>query len=288
MFWEIAMSSQGFVIAASGEQYIETAVDAAISLKAAMPDEPVDLFTDVEGAPGSEVFDQIHMLDKSWFRPKFESLVRSRFDKTVYLDADVRCLADMSDIFTVLDRFDIAMVHDPLRNSQHAQRVWKTPLPNAFPHLNGGLVGIRTSEQVLDFLRDVQETIIAEDLKSDQALIREKLFYSDLRLAVLPPEYNFLDYRQAEMFGFLHSAPRLLHHYKFHSRHDKRLDSARSVAGLVGPDLERHLNALIQADAQLTPGTTKKVRPLVDKGILGKLRKLIMGLKKGIVRLRRS
>ncbi|MBO9445602.1 putative nucleotide-diphospho-sugar transferase [Ruegeria sp. R14_0] len=282
------MSSQGFVIAASGDQYIETAVAAAESLKAAMPNEAVDLFTDVEGVLGTEVFDQIHMLDKSWFRPKFESLVRSRFDKTVYLDADVRCLADMSDIFTVLDRFDIAMVHDPLRNSQHTRRIWKTPLPNAFPHLNGGLVGIRASDQVLAFLREVQDTIVAEDLKSDQALIREKLFESDLRLAVLPPEYNFLDYRQAEMFGFLHSAPRLLHHYKFHSRHDKRLDSARSVAGLVGPDLERHLNDLIQADAQLTPGTTKKVRPLVDKGILGKLRKLVMSVKKGVVRLRRS
>ncbi|MCG7520182.1 putative nucleotide-diphospho-sugar transferase [Ruegeria sp. Ofav3-42] len=282
------MPSQGFVIAASGEDYIETAVEAAVSLKAAMPDVPVDLFTDIEGAPGTEIFDQIHMLDKSWFRPKFESLVRSRFDKTVYMDADVRCLADMSDIFTVLDRFDIAMVHDPLRNSPHAQRVWKTALPNAFPHLNGGLVGIRASDEVLAFLREVQETIIAEDLKSDQALIREKLFDSDLRLAVLPPEYNFLDYRQAEMFGFLHSAPRLLHHYKFHSRHNKRLDSARSVAGLVGPDLERHLHALIEADAQLTPGTSKKVRPLVDKGVLGKMRKLILSAKKGIVRLWRS
>ncbi|WP_185956640.1 putative nucleotide-diphospho-sugar transferase [Ruegeria faecimaris] len=282
------MSSQGFVIAASGKDYIETAVAAARSLKVAMPDVPVDLFTDLENIPGTEVFDQIHMLDKSWFRPKFESLVRSRFEKTVYLDADVRCLADMSDIFTVLEQFDIAMVHDPLRNSAHAQRVWKTPLPNAFPHLNGGLVGIRTSDAVLDFLRDVQETIISENLTSDQALIREKLFASALRLAVLPPEYNFLDYRQAEMFGFLHSAPRLLHHYKFHSRHDKRLDSARTVAGLVGPDLERHINSLIEADAQLTPGASKKVRPLVDKGLLGKLRKLVMSVKKGIVRLRRG
>ena len=58
---------------------------------------------------------------------------RTRFERTLHLDADVLAVADLRDVFEVLDRFDIALAHDQARNSPAANTVWRRALPERLP-----------------------------------------------------------------------------------------------------------------------------------------------------------
>ena len=67
---QIADDLGGFVFGVSGREYADLAVRAARSLRAVAPDALIDIFTDVD-VP-DDLFDQVHPLEQSWFRPKFE------------------------------------------------------------------------------------------------------------------------------------------------------------------------------------------------------------------------
>ena len=252
----LAPATCGFVLAASGRKYATAAEAAARSLRASNPDFPVDLFTDQE--VDASLFDRVHALDKSWFRPKFEALLKSRFDRTIYLDVDLVVLADMSDVFFVLERFDIAATHATNRNQGFAWKPWRQPLPNAFPQINGGMIGIRRGEAVTRFLTDCQRAMVEHGLKRDQPVFREMLWDSDLRLCVLPPEYNVRNRTLWQFGGSKFSAPRVLHHTGFVAR---MKDDRTPVAPreIYGRGFVAHVHRLIAADRQLSPGTTDHV-----------------------------
>lgn len=202
--------SRGFVLAASGRGYTEIAVNAAQSLREVCPDAAIDLFTDAP-PEGPHPFDRVHALEKTWHRPKFEALRRSRFDLTVYMDNDIVVLADISDVFEVLERHDVMGAHNELRSTGTGVRVHTRPLPNAYPQINGGFLGIRRSPATLAFLDDVERAMDEGQLNRDQAVIRELLFDSDLRLAVLPGDYNFMRHVLLKGMKGNFAAPRVLH-----------------------------------------------------------------------------
>ncbi|WP_116130790.1 putative nucleotide-diphospho-sugar transferase [Tropicimonas sp. IMCC34043] len=265
--------SCGFVFGVSGEAYVPLAVNAARSLKAVCPDARIDLFTDLD-PKADGLFEQIHMLERSWFRPKFEALLRSRFSRTIYLDADMIVVADPGDIFEVLERFDIAVVHNQHRNSVHAQTIWKRPLPNAFPQMNGGLIGIRKSPAVTRLVEDLQQAMLDDpDLKVDQAPMRELLFDSDLRLAILPPEYNLMQVRMTEVQSRKDTAPRILHLTRLHAHAKGRERPLTRADQAMGPVLWWNIQRMLKNDRTLGGAPDRRFRPLVDRGVTGALQR---------------
>ena len=124
---------------------------AAESVARVSPGLPIDLATDEPVEPG--VFAAVTVLDDPWFRSRIDAMAATRFERTLHLDADVLAVADLRDVFEVLDRFDVALAHDQARNSPAANAVWRRPLPAAFPQFNGGVIAYRRTPEVLDFLR---------------------------------------------------------------------------------------------------------------------------------------
>lgn len=264
--------TRGYILAATGDVYVELACNAAASLRTIVPDAQIDLFADRE-VP-DPVFDQVHLLERHWFRPKFEAMIRSRFDRTIYLDADMIVVADPGDVFEVLDRFDIAAVHNQHRNSVHAQTVWKRRLPNAFPQINTGLMGLRRSEAVLAFLDDVQQALLDNpDLRIDQAPTRELLFDSDLRIAILPPEYNLMQVRMTETQSRKDTAPRILHLTRLHAHAKGAARKVTRADQAVGPILWWNIERMIANDRTLGGDPDPRFKPLADRGVLGVLGK---------------
>lgn len=260
----------GFVFNATGRQFQIAAENAARSLRAASPGFGIDLFTDDPDTVAPDVFDQIHVLDHVWFRPKFEALIKSRFARTVCLDADIFVLADISDIFSVLATHDIAAAHVDQRNQGYSTTYWRKPIPNSFPQVNGGVLGIRKSEPILAFLQACQDALITYDLPQDQPVIRELLFDSTLRLAVLPFEYNMRDRTTARFSGSKISAPRVLHRTGFQAspRKSGNLPTPEELYGARGM---AHLRALVLADKQLSPAPWPVVKAPLSRGLLAKL-----------------
>ncbi|MCA8882016.1 MAG: hypothetical protein KDA73_19140 [Rhodobacteraceae bacterium] len=257
----------GFVFGASGQRYATVAEQAARTLRAASPGFPIDIYTD---CPVDEsVYDRVFELDKSWFRPKFEALMRSRFERTVYLDVDLVVLADISDIFEVLEHFDVALAHVQNRNQKFARKTWRRPVPNAFPQFNGGLLGVRRGPETTAMLKECITALEAGEAK-DQPVLRELIYFSNLRVATLPPEYNSRDKAL-----WLHGSSRLTAPRVFHSSSfvGKEKDGVPpTVEQLYGRLFMRHVRNLIRADRTLDPKATGYVpRPYDLAGILGNL-----------------
>ena len=85
-------------------------------------------------------------------------------------------------------------------------------MPNAFPQINGGVLAYRRNDRVDAFFARVERELAADPaLDRDQPVLRELLYGSDLRLAILPPEYNLMQVRHAEVQGRKDTGPRILH-----------------------------------------------------------------------------
>lgn len=200
--------THGIVMAAFGDHFIALANQAARSVKAVLPDVPIDLFTDrnVDGP-----FDKVHVVDRIWTRLKLDALLQSRFERTIYLDVDTIAVADFSDAFEVLDKFDLAFAHDQNRNSMTSRTIYREEIPNSFPQLNGGLIVARNNKMVCEFIQRWKNAVEDHGIGKDQPSLRELAWNSDLRIAVLPPEYNFWDIRSIDKLTTLQTAPRILH-----------------------------------------------------------------------------
>ena len=257
-------SGCGYIFATTGEEYTALAKRSAERLKALAPQVQIDLYTDtaVRGAP----FDQVFQID-SWFRPKFEALARSRFSKTIYLDADTWVMADPSDIFKTLDRFDLALAHDPYRATEHATTPWRTALPASFPQYNSGVIGVRRSAATDALFHAVIEGVKQDDLARDQGVLRELLFFSDLRIATLPEEYNLMGLRSLNILSSECVSPRILHSPRLHATFRKGKRSVDSIDQLVGQRAAQQLVRLAKSDVTLN-GDGSKVRPLIRQGFM--------------------
>nr|WP_281423938.1 putative nucleotide-diphospho-sugar transferase [Oceanobacter mangrovi] len=154
----------------------------------------------------------------------------------MYIDSDTFVIDDPSDVFFLLEKYDIIACHDPGRNSAHGSLILDRQFPQSFPTLNGGLVGVRNSDKVQAFLRDWKTVIKERNQKKDQPSFRELLWDSDLKLGILPPEYNLMHLNQIEVMTHKHGVPKIIHSPKLH-RHkgDSGRDSINCLMRLLGP-----------------------------------------------------
>lgn len=213
----------GFVFAATGnKEYFNLAVQAAKSIRKYLPDANIDLFTDHEVE--NDVFSKIHLLEDPWFRSKIDAMILSRFQYTIYLDADLIVIDDISDIFTVLERFDMAFAHDQGRYSFAAKNPWKKDFPDSFPQVNSGVIGFRKNERTSVLLKTWKEQLKASDFKKDQPLLRE-LMWKDgcLNFYILPPEYNLMHLAMIDRLTARRGLPKIIHSSKLYAHiHSKR------------------------------------------------------------------
>lgn len=185
----VETNEYGFVFVATGEEiYVDLAARAARTLKRHCPQYPIHLFTDKEMS--DPVFDQVHVEKDRWFRAKIDALLESPFQRTVFLDADIHVVGDISDIFSLLDRFDIAVAHDQSRHRKSAH--WHQNFTTAFPQFNTGVIGLKKTSESSAFLQQWKKQLSESGMKKDQPIFRELLWDSNLRIATLPPEYNLM------------------------------------------------------------------------------------------------
>jgi len=247
----MSKNSRGFIFASTGANYITLARRAARTLKAVMPGAQLDFFTD--SPTGDDVFDEEHVLSDSFFRPKIEALRNSRFDRTVYLDADIIVLADVSELFDVLERFEMAAVPAIDRLDMHMRP--SGGIPRAFPLINSGVMAVRETEQTQGFLQEWESRVRSRGDKVDQPVLRELLFERGIAFTELGWEYNVhymnLIDRWQERFG----APRILHCSGLHRKDPGNPEQAYRLSDVMGPRRARRLTALLNMErAKADPG----------------------------------
>lgn len=240
----------GILFIATGERYVRAAIKAAESIRSVSPDLPVAIHTDLPETIPSQLFAHVLQVEQGHARSKVDYLARTPFARTLYLDTDIRLLEDISELFTLLDRFDIALTHAHARNRAKTRQNWRINLPDCFPQLNGGVILYRKNEEVLSFLADWSASYREAGFRKDQVTLRELIWSSNLRLYVLPPEYNIRYLRYLYFWGREEARPRILHLRRYHDGGSRLNKVVRDRASEAGSDFRAALRTLYGAVKQ--------------------------------------
>lgn len=255
--------TRGVQFAATGTVYNILARRAARRLRAVMPDIEVDLYTDT--MIDDPVFDQVHLLSKDSHRPKVEALRRSRFDLTLMLDADIYAVTDVREVFDLMGRYDIIGVHGIVRTRRMG---YGNPrIPRSFAVINSGVLVTRKTPSLITVLRDWAAVLPDDDEALDQPHLRRLLWETpEIRLGILPLEYNSINQKQLKIWAGAGGAPRLLHMSAYHQMTDPgdpmtpltlrevlSEQDAKHVEWLVANDFE--LNGATGVEGKRKPST---------------------------------
>ncbi len=181
------MDTIGVYYIATGSEFVKEAELSAQSVRRAMPEIPIAIATDIK--PGFD-FDHVIKINrpKHGFVDQITNLCRSPFDKTLQFDTDIYVNSDVSELFRLLEQFDIASAHN------HNREVYNPPnVPDSFPEYNTGVVLYRNDNKMKAFAETWKKNYNELKIKNNtqnQPSFRKTLFESDLRVATLTPEYN--------------------------------------------------------------------------------------------------
>ncbi len=196
--------TDGVLYKATGKKYIEEAINSAKSVNKNTPGLSTALITDNEIE--SNVFN--HVIINSDLRKDVSSSnlspSDSPFDRTLYLDTDTHVFADIGDLFSVLDDYDLAVTISGSRRPLPGK-------PEPYREFNTGVILYKSSKKVDSFLSLWNE--IYWRLRNEQEMISNQPAFSlavhesELGIFVLPSEYNCF----VNSIGFLAFDAKILH-----------------------------------------------------------------------------
>ena len=186
-------ASRGFLFLADGDRYVAQVRRAAESLRAACPDARITVATTSDDLQSCDAFDVMRLSrpeDAAKSTMKLRAIAAAPYLRTVFVDTDTIVLDDVTPLFALLDRFDIAAALAPiLRMSGMAAFS-----PEPFTGFNTGVVAFNFERRrVRDFVRRwgeaYHETLATSTL--DQLSFNRLVWETEVRICPLPPEYNF-------------------------------------------------------------------------------------------------
>lgn len=259
----------GFLYIARGEKYIEEACLSVASLKKHNPDYPAVAYFDKDIK--AECFDEVRLLDQPGLSVKEEKpyfLKQTPFEKTVFLDSDTYICGDLSELFTLLDHYALALAHAPYRYTYPLEKV-----PACFPEFNTGVIVFKSTPDVnalferwLTTYRELHTktlndlswqnpgTGIRGALTRDQPAFRSEVYGSRIQVATLPPEYNC----RFESPGYVHGLVKILHGRNFDLDTIAQEINSRSSCRIFSIDQGQLRVAGISPSAE-EPGTKQRI-----------------------------
>jgi len=178
----------GFVYVATGLRFVKEAAESAQYLKRHQ-NEKICLITDRLYPEVNVFWDDIILLDNVHFNLKDKTYIyKSPYYKCVFLDTDTYVTENVSELFLLLDEFDLA-AHQLYEGHEYEME----GVPHAFPEFNTGVIAYRNTEEFENFclqwntLYDHYE----KDTPNDQRSFRKTVYHSKLRHTVISPEYNY-------------------------------------------------------------------------------------------------
>lgn len=148
--------------------------------------------------------------------------------KVLLLDSDTYVCEPVPELFEMLDRFDLCAAHAPGHRTAPAT----AHIPDSFPEPQIGVLAMKNTAAV----REVWSAAYAlqeQGIETDQAALRQALWFNSLRFAVLPNEYNF----RFQFGGQLRDRVKLLHGHAGSAEEYERLRTAINVGYREGYQL---------------------------------------------------
>jgi hypothetical protein len=212
-------SECGFLYVAFGVKHIREALRSAVSLRHWCPTAAIALITDQ--CIGRSVFDQIITLPtpekeaQGNYHLKIGGMRLSPFQRTIFLDTDTLVCADLTNLFPLLDQFDMLVTHNAWRVDRAFEDHDKpySDVPTPFMSCNTGFLGFAASPPVETLLVKWAERMQLQIEKygetNDQPAFRWALFHSNARFCVLSNAHNYHAHNPFMLPG--HQALAVLH-----------------------------------------------------------------------------
>jgi len=187
--------------------YVREANESAKSFRKYLPDAKYYLYPDYDNLEGVDQFDEIRQAD--FYITDFmhdrvhlngQMIVKHRVmqemteDQVLLLGADTFALKEqVQELPRLLDNFDIAAAHAIFRINTSIGNTSIPEIPVCFPELNCDLILYRNNEKVKSFIKSWADSYLSDHFSHthDQGTFRYHLYKSDLKLATLPPEWNY-------------------------------------------------------------------------------------------------
>ncbi|MEL6582446.1 MAG: putative nucleotide-diphospho-sugar transferase [Pseudomonadota bacterium] len=239
--------SNGILFIATGADYLRIAERGAKTAKAMMPNLPVDLITDGLHPVEEGVFDDVRIgSGETGPRARLRWLKETRFDRTLHVDADVTFVDDLQDVFRLLDKYELAVAQDQSRNAIGNCQPLEHNLPDSFPQFNCGVIAYRSTPPVMLFFEDWNRMYHEREDPRDQPTFRLLVWQSDLRVGVLPPEYNLMNLALLNAWSAEHASPRLLHTPRLHRKIKQGEGLYGDIDDLLGERFANRVRLLIE------------------------------------------
>ncbi|MCS4177386.1 hypothetical protein GGP96_002111 [Salinibacter ruber] len=170
-----------------------------------MPDMPIAIATDK--SPNFD-FDKVITIEnpEHSFLDQIYHMTKSPFERSIYLDTDIYMVDEVSSLFNLLRKYDLAAAYNHNRCACKVKGV-----PDSFPEYNTGVIVYKNNNKLKNFTQEWQKIFSklssAENLRQNQPSFRKALYESSLRLATLTTEYNCM----VRYPGHIRNDPKLLH-----------------------------------------------------------------------------
>lgn len=189
-------TDRGFLFLAWGDKYLLEAVSASRYLRM-HNSEPICLITDQEPAASiASHFDILIVKDLQGDYSDKVQIRNSPFQLTIFLDTDILCCRPLTELFDILNHFDIAVTFTEGGNHYSIPGV-----PSIFHEPSAGLIAWRQSNstaKLFDHWASWYATIEKENVfwgAWDQRSLRAALYFSDVRISPIPDRFQFYTYR---------------------------------------------------------------------------------------------
>lgn len=205
-------NDSGILFVVTGSHWTAAAADAARSAVETNPWLRIGIFTDQENP--DPVFHFVGRILPGESRRKHEYVGRSPFARTLYLDSDVRVVGDLSDLFRLLERYEIAGTHVRYRSSPRRLGKYLADIPQSFPQINCGVMLYRKCPAVDRLFQTWIDLYRNGGFTRDQIPFREALWTTDVKFYAFAPEYNT---RRIPLWPSKDPLPVILHINALHS-----------------------------------------------------------------------
>lgn len=212
--------NRGVLYIVFGNEFIQEMKFSAESVKKYNPNLPITVFSDrnIE----CEFIDDVQIMEVRHMRPKIDYINMAPYDQTLFLDTDTIVNHSLNDLFGILDKYDIALAHDLARKRKKFFHTIPEygEIPYSFSEVNTGVMAFNKNEKVQKLFSAWRENFYKyyNVVPWDQPSFRISLWASDVRLYVLPVEYNIRSKANREKqdrfhheFGEEHLKARIYH-----------------------------------------------------------------------------
>ena len=197
------IKSRGVVYVAFGPLYLCMALFSMSTLRKRNADLPVMIITNIDFDFNkfdywSEEHDIVKLIDFDSDRNReIKTAIYEHvpFERAAYIDADTYILGDLSNIWTLLDYFDIAFKLNPIKQKTPGKGdqliLGKSLFVRDVPHFNGGVFFFKKSKNSKGFFDLWNQYFCERKIPYDQISLIDAIFNCGARILPLTGDWNY-------------------------------------------------------------------------------------------------